>query len=90
MRVTDSGEYNNHSCQQQTHLRLGTAAENRAEWLARRRDPSSPLADVRRPAGRSRAIGAAIQVGQKSGESGAEIEARVRAAIGAGRPLSLW
>lgn len=26
----------NHSCRRPTHLRLGTAAENRAEWLARR------------------------------------------------------
>lgn len=80
----------NHSCQQPTHLRLGTAAENRAEWLARRRDPSSPLADVRGPAGRSRAIGAAIQAGRSGGESRAEIEVRIRAAIAEGRPLSLW
>ncbi|WP_240120897.1 HNH endonuclease [Streptomyces sp. MUM 2J] len=80
----------NHSCQQPTHLRLGTAAENRAEWLARRRDPSSPLADVRGPAGRSRAIGAAIEAGRKGGESAESIKARVRAAIAAGRPLSLW
>lgn len=79
-----------HSCQQPTHLRLGTAAENRAEWLARRRDPGSPLADLRGPAGRSRAIGTAIRAGQEGGESTAEIAARIRAAISAGRPLSLW
>lgn len=80
----------NHSCHQPTHLRLGTAAENRAEWLARRKDPGSPLADLRGPAGRSRAIGAAIRAGQERGESEAEITARIRAAIRAGRPLSLW
>ena len=80
----------NHSCQQPTHLRLGTAAENRAEWVARRRDPGSPLADLRGPAGRSRAIGAAIRAGLASGESEAEIAARVQVAIAEGRPLSLW
>ncbi|WSY36742.1 HNH endonuclease [Streptomyces sp. NBC_00887] len=80
----------NHSCQQPTHLRLGTAAENRAEWLARRRDPGSPLADVRGPAGRSRAIGAAIRGGRERGEPEAQITTRIRAAIAEGRPLSLW
>lgn len=78
------------SCQQPTHLRLDTAAENRAEWLARRKDPGSPLADLRGPARRSRAIGAAIRAGQEEGESKAEIAARFRAAIAAGRALSLW
>ncbi len=80
----------NHSCQQPAHLRLGTAAENRAEWVARRRDPGSPLADLRGPAGRSRAIGAAIRAGLADGESEVEIAARVEAVIAAGRPLSLW
>ncbi|MGW0860719.1 hypothetical protein [Streptomyces sp. NPDC002690] len=79
-----------HSCQQPTHLRLGTAAENRAEWIARRRDPGSPLADLRGPAGRSRAIGAAIRAGQERGEGELKVRARIRAAIAAGRPLSLW
>ncbi|MFD0370821.1 hypothetical protein [Streptomyces sp. NPDC127114] len=80
----------NHSCQQPAHLRLGTAAENRAEWVARRRDPGSPLADLRGPAGRSRAIGAAIRAGLICGKSEAEIAARVEAVIAEGRPLSLW
>ncbi|MGX1483185.1 hypothetical protein RKD45_002261 [Streptomyces griseus] len=80
----------NHSCQQPTHLRLGTAAENRAEWLARRRDPGSPLADLRGPAGRSRVIGTAIRNGRERGEPEAQITARIRAAITEGRPLSLW
>lgn len=80
----------NHSCQRPAHLRLGTAAENRAEWVARRRAPGSPLADLRGPAGRSRAIGAAIRVGLVCGRSEAEIAARVEAVIAEGRPLSLW
>ncbi|WUV98889.1 HNH endonuclease [Streptomyces sp. NBC_01471] len=80
----------NHSCQQPTHLRLGTAAENRAEWLARRTDPGSPLADLRGPAERSRAIGATIREGLANHESGQEIADRISAAIVEGRPLSLW
>lgn len=80
----------NHSCQQPAHLRLGTPAENRAEWLARRRDPHGPLADLRGPAGRARAIGAAIRAGRANGESDAEITRRIATAAAAGRPLSLW
>ncbi|MFI0818244.1 hypothetical protein ACH4TX_16070 [Streptomyces sp. NPDC021098] len=80
----------NHSCQQPAHLRLGTPAENRAEWLARRRDPGSPLADLRGPAGRSRAIGAAIRAGRANRESDQEIAVRIGVAVSIGRPLSLW
>jgi hypothetical protein len=80
----------NHSCQRPDHLRLGTSAENRAEWLARRSNPGSPLADLRGPAGRSREIGAAIRSGLAAGESEAEIAVRVEAVIAEGRPLSLW
>lgn len=80
----------NHSCQQPAHLRLGTPAENRAEWLARRRNPGSPLSDLRGPAGRSRAIGAAIRTGRANGESEAQISGRIETAAAAGRPLSLW
>ncbi|MFE4635489.1 hypothetical protein ACFRJ1_19240 [Streptomyces sp. NPDC056773] len=80
----------NHSCQQPAHLRLGTAAENRAEWLARRRDPGGPLADLRGPAGRARAVAAAIRLGQAAGESAAVIHQRIEIASAAGRPLSLW
>jgi len=80
----------NHSCQQPAHLRLGTAAENRAEWLTRRRNPASPLADLRGPAGRSRAIGAAIRTGLALKESEAEIAQRIRTTAAAGKPLSLW
>ncbi|MFE0177647.1 hypothetical protein ACFWZ2_35580 [Streptomyces sp. NPDC059002] len=80
----------NHSCQQPEHLRLGTPAENRAEWLARRRNPGSPLADLRGPAARSRAIGSAIRAGLAVGEPHGQIVHRVHAAAAAGRPLSLW
>ncbi|MFJ8385543.1 hypothetical protein ACIQ9Q_13725 [Streptomyces sp. NPDC094438] len=79
-----------HSCQQPNHLRLGTPAENRAEWLARRRNPASPLADLRGPAGRSRAIGEAIRTGRANGESEADIALRIHRAAATGRPLSLW
>ncbi|MFF1505865.1 hypothetical protein [Streptomyces sp. NPDC058326] len=80
----------NHSCQQPNHLRLGTPAENRAEWLDRRRDPGSPLADLRGPAHRARAIGAAIRLGRARCETEAEISSRIDTAVAAGRPLSLW
>lgn len=80
----------NHSCQQPVHLRLGTPAENRLEWLTRRRNPASPLADLRGPAGRSRAIGTAIRLGLQLGESEREITDRIRITAAAGRPLSLW
>ncbi|RLL67614.1 hypothetical protein D7M15_13005 [Streptomyces sp. Z26] len=80
----------NRSCQQPTRLRLGTPAENRAEWLTRRRDPSSPLADLRDPAGRSRAIGEAIRNGLADGTPRPQTALRIRTATAAGRPLSLW
>ncbi|MEE1798534.1 hypothetical protein PUR57_07560 [Streptomyces sp. JV176] len=80
----------NHSCQQPAHLRLGTAAENRAEWLARRHNPESSLADLRGPAGRSRAIGVAVRAGRANHDSEREIADRIRAVLAAGRPFSLW
>jgi hypothetical protein len=72
------------------HLRLGTAAENSAEWSQRRRDPSSPLADARGAAGRARAIAATIREGLEAGEDAGIIEQRITAAIAAGAPLTLW
>ncbi len=80
----------NHSCQQPAHLRLGNPAENRAEWAARRRTPGSPLADLRGPAGRSRAIGTAIRAGLANGETEPEIIRRIHLAANAGQPLGLW
>lgn len=72
------------------HLRLGTAAENSAEWSRRRRDPTSPLADLRGPAGRGRAIATTIREGLAAGEDTESIEQRITTAITAGTPLTLW
>ena len=50
-------------CTNPAHMRLGTNATDRAEYLARHSDPAGPLADVRGAAGRTRAIAAAIRAG---------------------------
>ena len=77
-------------CTNPGHLWLGTNAANRAEYLARRSDPASPLADVRGAAGRTRAIAAAIHAGLNDCEDAASIEKRIRAAEIAGLPMTLW
>ncbi|RAG82434.1 hypothetical protein DN069_27595 [Streptacidiphilus pinicola] len=79
-----------HGCVSPHHLRLGTAAENRSEWAYRHRDPAGPLADVRGPAGRTRAIARAVRIGMARGESTGLIDDRVRAAELDGLPLTLW
>ena len=79
-----------HGCVNPAHLRLGTAAENRAEWTLRRRNPHGPLADTRGAAGRTHAIAHAIRAGLVAGESPEEIEERIRATEEAGLPLTLW
>lgn len=79
-----------HSCTNPAHLRLGTAAENRAEWSLRRGNPHGPLADTRGAAGRTRAIAEAIRAGLRAGEPSAKIERRIQAAEEAGLPLTLW
>jgi HNH endonuclease len=79
-----------HGCTNPDHLRLGTAAENRAEWVHRHRDPTGPLADLRGPAGRTRAIAQAVRDGLAAGDSTSQIEARIAAAQAAGLPLTLW
>ena len=77
-------------CTNPAHLRLGTAAENRAEWALRRRNPAGALADVRGAAGRTRAIAAAIREGLACGELPDVIEDLIRAAEQEGAPLTLW
>ncbi|NLU65007.1 hypothetical protein HCA61_22480 [Rhodococcus sp. HNM0563] len=78
------------ACTNPGHMRLGTNATNRIEYVRRRRNLHSPLADVRGAAGRSHAIAEAVRAGLRAGEDAAAIDARIRAAEDAGRPLSLW
>jgi hypothetical protein len=77
-------------CVNPAHLRLGTNATNRLEYLTRRRNLANPLADVRGAAGRTRAIAAVIRAGLTRLEVAASIETRIRDAELAGIPLTLW
>lgn len=77
-------------CTNPSHLRLGTTAENRAEWALRRRNPNGPLADVRGAAGRTRAIAKAVRQGLALGESADLIGRRIQIAERDGAPLTLW
>jgi hypothetical protein len=77
-------------CVNPHHMRLGTNAVNRTEYHLRRRNIASPLSDVRGPAGRTRAIAAAIRTGLVRGEEPDSIEERIRCAEAAGLPLTLW
>ncbi|GCB59541.1 MULTISPECIES: hypothetical protein [Rhodococcus erythropolis group] len=77
-------------CTNPTHMRLGTNRSNRSEYELRRRNIASPLADVRGPAGRTRAIAAAIRSGVEQNVANDVIDERIAAAEAAGRPLSLW
>jgi hypothetical protein len=79
-----------HGCVNPHHLRLRTSAENRAEWAHRHRDPCGPLADLRGPAGRTRAIACAVRTGLLLAESPHLIDERIRAAELEGLPLTLW
>ncbi|WP_236603669.1 MULTISPECIES: hypothetical protein [Rhodococcus] len=56
----------------------------------RRRNLANPLADVRAPAGRIRAVAAAIRTGLARGDDPDSIEERIRCAEAAGLPLMLW
>ncbi len=77
-------------CVNPAHMRLGTNHLNRTEYHLRRRNLASPLADVRGPAGRTRAIAAAIRMGLADHELPHVIETRIASAEAAGMPLTLW
>lgn len=77
-------------CTNPAHMQLGTNRSNRSEYELRRRNIASPLADVRGPAGRTRAIATAIRTGIEQNVGVDVIEERIAAAEAAGRPLSLW
>jgi hypothetical protein len=74
------------SCQATGHLIVGMPAENSQDYLARRRDPYSPLNDRRGPRGRAVAIRDAILAALAAGASLGEIEAAIEAASAAGLP----
>jgi hypothetical protein len=77
-------------CTNPAHMRLGTNATNRVEYLTRRRNLANPLADVRGAAGRTRAIAAAVRDGLLNQEDAASIEIRILEAEAVGLPLTLW
>jgi len=77
-------------CTNPTHMRLGTNATNRIEYLTRRRNLANPLADVRGAAGRTRAIAIAIRAGLANQEDATSIEIRILEAETVGLPLTLW
>ncbi len=68
-------------------MQLGTNRSNRNEYELRRRNIASPLAYVRGPAGRTRAIAAAIRIGVEQNPGSDVIEEHIAAAEAAGRPL---
>ena len=74
------------SCQAAGHLAAGSLAENAHDYLARRRDPYSPLNDRRGPRGRAVAIRGAILTALADGASLGEIEAAIEAASAVGIP----
>ncbi|WP_264888781.1 hypothetical protein [Dietzia sp. NCCP-2495] len=77
-------------CTNPRHLRLGTAGDNRSEYLARRHSHSSPLADTRGTAGLSRAVADAIRTALSAQEPASVIEGRIQDAFIAGQPWALW
>ena len=77
-------------CTNPAHLLLGTNRTNRSGYDLRRRNIYSPLADVRGPAGRTRAIADAIRTGIDQFEDLETIEERIHEAEQAGLPFTLW
>lgn len=79
-----------HGCANPAHLRLGTAGSNRVEWAQPGCDPTSPLADVRGPARRTKALAEAVIAGFAAGDTASVIDARYERAEAAGVPLTRW
>lgn len=69
------------ACQNPAHWQLDDASGNLADYHHRRAQPGGPLTDTRGPAGRARAIGAAIRTAI-AGQ--ADIDAAIGAAIAVG------
>jgi hypothetical protein len=74
------------ACCNPTHWVLGTKKNNAADYTARKRDPLSPLADRRGPAGRARAIRDAVLGAQAHGADSKAIVRAIKHAMDAGIP----
>jgi hypothetical protein len=74
------------SCQAAGHLAAGSPGENVRDYLARRRDPYSPLNDRRGPRGRAVAIRNAILAALAEDASAGQIEAAIEEVSAAGIP----
>ena len=74
------------SCQAAGHLAAGPSAENSHDYLARRRNPYSPLNDRRGPRGRAVAIRNAILAALAEDASAGQIEAAIERVSAAGSP----
>lgn len=74
------------ACTNPAHWVLGTRADNSADYEARKDDPLSPLADLRGPAGRARAIRRAVLEAQARGASPEGIDHAIRRVMDAGMP----
>jgi hypothetical protein len=74
------------SCHNPAHWRLDDPRGNTVEYMNRRGNPDSPLADRRGPAGRARAIGSAIRGAMRDGAGPADVDEVIAAVIAAGMP----
>jgi len=74
------------ACCNPSHWVLGTKKDNAADYAARRKDPFSPLADRRGPAGRARAIRDAILHAQAQGADGTTVDQAIKHVMDAGLP----
>ena len=74
------------SCHNPAHWVCGTAADNWADYVARRHAPGSPLTDTRGPRGRAVAIRSVILAALAEGAGAGEVEAAIEAAGAAGIP----